>query len=268
MRPWVLLFACLAGAAEGATPVPPLACGDAAFHDRRIPDRAREALACFRQARLADPASVEAAWKFAAACQYVGYRLTEDRDEKLAILGEGRDVASAAALASPECAPCHFWAGINRALYGQASGIFRTIATLGIVRKNLERAAELDASYAYGGPDRVLGLIDQKVPGILGGSLKDAAAHFEKAIAAAPENPLNYLFLAKLQKEEREDLSAFKLVIERAQQRVKKPDAADIESFEAWNELVELGAVLEPVPDTAKDVKRDIGHVRSPVDDR
>ena len=179
------------------------------------------------------------------AAQFVGYRLTSEREQKLILFAEGRDAASLASISAPDCAPCHFWAGINRALYGEASGIFRAFATLGIVRQNLTRAAELDPSYAHGGPHRILGLIDQKLPGILGGSNSDAVQHFEKAIAAAPDNPLNYLFLAQLYRDEYKDEAAVRQVWERSQKKVRLPPASEIESMEAWNELKELGASVQ-----------------------
>ena len=160
-----------------------------------------------------------------------------DRDEKLALFAEGRDVATAASKKDPACGPCHFWAGIDRALYGETSGIFRTIATLGIVRENLARAAEIVPGYAFGGPDRVLGLIDQKVPGILGGSNSRAEEHFEKAIAAAPQNPMNYLFLAKFYRETLEDEPKYRATLERARLKVQVPSTEEVESYEAWEEL-------------------------------
>ncbi len=245
----------------------PKVCGDRAFALRRDAAKAQEAFKCYREAIEADPEDVEAAWRFAMACQFVGYRLVKDTDEKLKIFGEGRDIASAAAKAKPDCGPCHFWGGINRALFGETSGIFRAIATLGIVKRDLERAAELDPTYAYAGPDRILGLIDQKVPGILGGSDTEAAVHFEKAIALSPTNPLNYLFLARLEKNENENDVAFKAVLMRAKAHVKKPTELDVESYEAWNELKEMGAELEEVSSSAKDVKSDVRNLGSASSD-
>lgn len=231
---------------------------DAAFRLRRDPVKAKEALVCYREVLAKNPESAEAGWHVAMACQYLGHRLAKDDDEKLALFGEGRDVASAAAKKDPACGPCHFWAGINRALYGQTSGIFRTIATLGVVRENLERAAEIDATYAYGGPDRILGLINEKVPGILGGSNRDAEAHFEKAIAAAPQNPLNYLFLAKFFRETLEDDGKYRATMERAKQKVVAPAPDDVESFEAWQEMAEWGRRLssKKVSDASEGMER------------
>lgn len=262
-----LYLAFAAGTAAPQRPEDPKGCGDRAFVHRADPARAREAFECYRQAHEASPEDTEAAWRYSMACQFIGYRLTKETEDKLKIFAAGRDVASAAAKAKPDCGPCHFWGGINRALFGETSGIFRTIATLGIVKQDLERAAEIDPAYAYGGPDRILGLIDQKVPGILGGSDTDAAAHFEKAITLAPTNPLNYLFLARLQKDEIEDDAAFKAVLIRAKAMVKMPLKEDVESYEAWSELKALGAELEEIPSSAQDVKSEIRHLRSAMGD-
>jgi hypothetical protein len=241
--------------------------GDGAFRDRRNPKRAREALEIYREARQKDPKNAQVLWRLAMATQFVGHRLAKADDEKLELFGEGRDAATEAAKLDPDCGPCHFWAGINRAQYGSTSGIFRTIATLGIVRQNLERAAEIDPSYAFGGPNRVLGLIDQKVPGILGGSNSRAVEHFEKAIQAAPDSPLNYLFLAQHHRLEREDDAAFRETLKRAKQKVKVPPPAEVESYEAWRELTKITKESELVPEPAKKVDGHVGHVGRAVHD-
>jgi hypothetical protein len=228
------VFALGASLSRGASPV---ACGDAGFLARAKPGRAREALACYRQAHRAAPENNEVAWKLAMAAQFVGFRLSHDEDEKLALFAEGRDAASEAAKRDGNCGPCHFWAGINRALYGDAAGIFRMFATIGVVKEGLKRAAEIDPTYAHGGPDRVLGVLEQKVPGILGGSNRRAAEHFERAIQAVPTNPLNYLFLAKLQRDDLEDVAGLQTTLRRAKERVIEPPPDDVESYEAWAEL-------------------------------
>ena len=45
-------------------------------------------------------------------------------------------------------------------------------------------------------------MIEQAVPGVFGGSNSRARGYFEKAIETSPDEPLNYLALAKLLEEE------------------------------------------------------------------
>ena len=66
------------------------------------------------------------------------------------------------------------------------------------IESHLNRSADLNPSFAQAGALRVLGVIQQKLPGILGGSNERARDYFERSIAAAPNEPMNYLFLSKL----------------------------------------------------------------------
>src|SRR5205807_8794803 len=93
-----------------------------------------------------------------------------DEDEKKNLFAEGREAGLAAIEIDPKCGACHFWTAINMAPYGEAAGVFKMIFTLGSVNDHLKQAAEADPAYAYGGAYRVLGRIQEKLPGILGGS--------------------------------------------------------------------------------------------------
>lgn len=226
-------------ATHAASLTPATTEADQAFKERRVAERARHALTLYRQEMQRDPESIEIAWRLAMACQFVGYRLETDSERKLSLFREGKDAARWASRKKPDCVACHFWAAINMALLGDTAGPFRTLFLLKDILEHLERAAALDPSYAYGGPHRILGLVFQKLPGILGGSVSRAREELAKAIHAAPTSPLNYLFMAKLLKEELEDApNAANLV---AQARELPPPAIDdIESWEAWEELGRL----------------------------
>ena len=84
------------------------------------------------------------------------------------------------------------------ALYDKTIGILKMLFTLGEIKDHLRESSRVDPKYAYSGAYRLLGLIDQKLPGILGGDDDRAKDYFEKAIATSPDEPLNYEFLARL----------------------------------------------------------------------
>jgi len=229
---WCVAFHLLVGGI-GAAPL--LDKGDAAFRQRSSRDRAFEALALYREHFRQNPDDPESGWRVAMACQFVGHRLVENDDEKMALFKEGA-LAGERSLAHTRtpCAPCHFWTAINRALYGNAVGPLRMLSSLKAIRQNLKSAAEIAPDYAGGGPYRILGLIEQKLPALLGGSNRQARHYLEQAIEAAPDEPLNYLFLARLI-EENDPTGATKII--RRGLLAPSPSPERIESVEALQEL-------------------------------
>jgi hypothetical protein len=132
------------------------------------------------------------------ACYFVGFNIAGKKEEKKALFAEGRDAGLYALQHTTVSAEAYFWTAVNMALYGEAVGVVKMLFTLPTVRRYLQASAALDPSYAYGGANRILGKIDESLPALLGGSRERAAALYRKAIAAAPDEPLNYLFLARL----------------------------------------------------------------------
>lgn len=178
--------------------------GDAAFLGRADETRAREALATYRALFRRAPHDTDAAWRVAMGCYFVGLRLTADAAAKKELFAEGREAGLFAARAAPDCVPCHFWAAINMALYGETVGALKMLFSLGEIREHLVTVLRLDPAYAHAGAARLLGLIEQKLPGLLGGSRARARDYFLEAIRTAPDEPLNFLFMAELLGENRE----------------------------------------------------------------
>jgi hypothetical protein len=118
-------------------------------------------------------------------------------------------------------------------------GVLKMLFALGDLREHLNEVVKLDPRYAYGGAYRTLGLIDEKLPGILGGDNDRARDYYEKAIAVAPDEPLNFLYLARLQHEEYDDHAG---AAESARRGlgVPQPTPDRIEALEAIHDLEEL----------------------------
>lgn len=225
--------------------------GDRAYRERKLEARAREALRLYQAEWKKSPEDAEAAWRYSMASHFVGMRFESDADERIRLFGAGRDVGLKATRLSPNCAACHFWTAINMSLYGQEVGVFKMLFSLGDVREHLRATIALDPSYAYGGAHRVLGIISQKLPGILGGSDEKAVEEYELALKASPDEPLNYLFLARILMTE---MGKRERALELARQALglSPPTRDRVESVEAREELEALLHAESPLAVVAK----------------
>ncbi len=220
---------------------------DRAYKERAKEEKAQEALKLYRTAKPA----VDSLWRLSMACHYVGLHYTKESDEKIKLFREGKEAGLSAIKLDADCAPCHFWTAINMTLLGQQVGALRMLFALSDIRKHIQKIISLDPSYAYGGAYRLLGQIDQKLPGIAGGSNKAARQNFEKAIQLAPDEPLNYLLLARLLSEDMdEDEEA--LAIAKKGLALPKPSFERAESLKALEQMKQLVGKLEPSPGLKK----------------
>ena len=173
--------------------------GDNLFLSRSYYPNAIKALELYREYFTSHTEDAEAAWRVSMACYFAGYVIAKKNEDKKKIFAEGRDAGFASLKLNPDSAPACFWTAVNMALYGQTVGKIKMLFTVKTVRSLLEKSCKLDPAYAYGGAYRMLGKIEQELPGILGGSIRVAKKYYEEAIHVAPDEPLNYLFLADLQ---------------------------------------------------------------------
>jgi hypothetical protein len=171
---------------------------DALFIKRSDKPKAVEALEMYRKLYTVNPGDAEAAWRVSMACYFSGFEVARDKASKKSLFAEGRDAGLQSLKISTGSAPAYFWTAVNMALYGQTVGVLKMLFTLGTVRGYLENSVRLDPAYAYGGGYRILGKIEQELPGLLGGSNERARQYYGKAIEAAPDEPMNYLFMAEL----------------------------------------------------------------------
>ncbi len=210
--------------------------GDRVMRDRKNPESAKKGLELFRTAFKEDPKNPEHGWRLSMACYFVGNRLTPNEKDKEKIFAEGRDAGKKAAEVDPKCAPCQFWTAINMALYGDTVGVMKMLFTLDEIQTRLKKVIELDPSYVGSGAYRLLGIIQWKVPGILGGSDKRAREYLEKSIELSPNETLNYLFLARLLKDSFDDPAAAGAIARRGL-AVPADKLERIESIEAVEDL-------------------------------
>lgn len=187
-----------------------------------------EAISAYEHAVKEQPARLEAAWKLMRALFFKGEHVARTREEKQRVFGHGKEVAEAAvdrmaqraggrakldamspaqaakALAGvPEAAPIVLWAGVHWGLWGDNFGRIAA-ARQGVgdkIRRYAEIGIALDERYDEAAGHRLLGrLHDQapKVPFFTGWVDRDkAVSELRRAVALAPDNDLNQLYLAE-----------------------------------------------------------------------
>jgi len=186
-----------------------------------------EAITAYEQARKEQPERLEIYWKLLRAQHYRGEFVAITREQKQDVFGLARTVAEAGldrlarkaggrerldamapaaaakALAGiPEAAPLHLWAGIHWGLWGDNFGRLAA-ARQGVgerVRRYSEVVIAIDERYEFAGGHRLLGRLHTlapKVPFLTGWVDRGkAVAELRRAVALAPEYPLNAVFLA------------------------------------------------------------------------
>jgi tetratricopeptide (TPR) repeat protein len=230
----LLLGAVLALPAAAQTD--PVALGDAAWARRAEGHQGGraaagpidEAIAAYERAVREQPDRLEASWKLLRALFFKGEHVAQTNDAKQKIFGHGKEAAEAAvdrlaqkaggrakldamtpaqaakALAgAPEAAPVVLWAGVHWGLWGDAFGRIAA-ARQGVgdkVRRYAETGIALDETYDEAAGHRLLGRLHDlapKIPFVTGWVDHDkAVAELRRAVALAPENFLNQLYLAE-----------------------------------------------------------------------
>jgi tetratricopeptide (TPR) repeat protein len=219
--------------AQGADPV---AAGDAAWARRAEGHQGGRAaagpidaaIAAYERAVKEQPARLEASWKLLRALFFKGEHVAQSREDKQRVFGQGKEAAEAAvgrlaqrvggrakldamtpaqaakALSgNPDATPVILWAGVHWGLWGDSFGR-AAAARQGVgdkIRRYAETGIALDERYDEAAGHRLLGrLHDQapKVPFFTGWVDRDkAVAELRRAVALAPENFLNQLYLAE-----------------------------------------------------------------------
>ena len=188
----LVLIGCVAGPARGAEP------GGVRGVATNAVALAEANLVAARKLFATEPTNSLAAWQLGRACFTWGKAL-KDPNIQEKIYEEGVAACRRSLSLDPTCGPAHYYLGMN---VGRVADLKRNLAAFGMV-KEVERAflqaAKLDENYAYGGPDRNLGLLYWHAPGwpVSVGNKKLARKHLERAVKLAPDYPENRLNLAE-----------------------------------------------------------------------
>ena len=232
---WLGTAALLATAAAAEPPAALVAAGDAAW-DRRAEGRhgleaaagpIAAAVAAYEAALAEAPASVDVRQRLLRAVYFQGRFATSEAARRRALYARGRDLAeegldqlaadlglarldpadpeevAAAVAGRPEAVQLFFWAAAHWGLWGETNGLVAA-ARSGVaakVRRYAEAAIAIDEGFAAGGALRVRGRLHTEAPRIpLVTGWVDrgvAISSLERAVALAPEEPQNRLYLAE-----------------------------------------------------------------------
>jgi hypothetical protein len=177
-----------------------MAQADAAYAKREDVPQAKIAMITYQRLAESDPQhAVDAYWKAARAAWWVGDHAT-DRSEKMNIFLSGADFAKRALAINPESVEGHYWLACDEGSYGDTKGVMKSLSLVKPIRHEMAEVLRLNERYDDGGAWQVLGVVDYKVPGLMGGSKKRAKEELEKALAIGPNNPYNHYYLAEYYK--------------------------------------------------------------------
>lgn len=210
--------------AADSTPAPPgrevaaaarlealLADGDRALADRADPGRLRAALRAYQAAAAQRPGDPDVELRLARAEAFRALAATapaEVRDASEAsaraaeralrrqapawavAIDQGEDPAAAAARVDAGGAEALYWLALGTMRAAQATGYAAVLAVKDAAIAMMSRAAALDERLDGAGPHRALGAWRAMLPVAAGGGAAASRAHFDRARALAPGEPL------------------------------------------------------------------------------
>jgi len=169
--------------------------GDKLYAEMKDMATAEKAKAKYQEALLKATDRYDAYWRIARILYYIGSN-TEKKKSKKIIFSQGIYNAEKAVALKPEKPDGYYWLGVNYGVYGEARGVLKSLSLVDDIKDAMNKVIELDREYQDGGPDRVLGRVYFKVPGIAGGSKKKSLEHLLKSKELGPNDPLTRYYLA------------------------------------------------------------------------
>jgi tetratricopeptide (TPR) repeat protein len=169
---------------------------DALYADRANLASARRAADMWTAALAADPRDFEAAWKLARADYWLGGHAPDS--ERRAFLENGIEAGRKAAAAQPTRPEGHFWIAANMGTLAESFGLRQGLKYRKPVKEALETVLRLDPEFQQGSADRALGRWYFKVPGLFGGSDKQAENHLRASLKYNPNSTASHFFLAEV----------------------------------------------------------------------
>jgi tetratricopeptide (TPR) repeat protein len=169
--------------------------GDKLYSEMKDVETAKKALVLYQKALLAAEDRYESYWKISRINYYIGSN-TEKKKQKKIIFSKGIYNAKKAIGLEPEKPDGYYWLGVNYGVFGEAKGILKSLSLVKPIKEAMNKVIELNREYEDGGPDRVLGRVYFKLPGIAGGSKKKSLEHLLKSKEIGPNDVLTRVYLA------------------------------------------------------------------------
>jgi hypothetical protein len=147
--------------------------------------------------KLRPATDFDAAWKLARVEYWIGGHASEPSDRRAA-LEEGVTAGSRAVELNAKRPEGYFWRAANMGALAESFGITQGLKYRGRIKSDLETVLRIDPGWQQGSADRALGRWYAKVPGVFGGSDKDAEAHYRASLQYNPNSTASLFFLAEL----------------------------------------------------------------------
>jgi len=169
---------------------------DGLYAERASIEKARQAVAVLRRARMADYGNYEAIWKLSKYNYHLG---GHERDEprKLEAFREGIAAGEAAVRLAPDKPEGHFWLGANIGGRAKAQGALYALSSVPDIRREMETVIKLDEGFQAGSAYLALGQLDLELPDVLGGDPERATVELERGLKVGENNALLRLQLAR-----------------------------------------------------------------------
>jgi len=119
-------------------------------------------------------------------------------DEAAPVYEQAYKKAQEAVVVEPQSAAPHYYLGLTAAKIARHAGAFSKLKYVHETEREMQKVIQIEPGFSDAGAYRILGKIDYEMPGALGGSNKRAKEYLEKAVALAPGNALNHLYLAEV----------------------------------------------------------------------
>ena len=167
---------------------------DALYAQRHVPERSRE-IERILGAQL-QPDDYNWNWRAARFDHFRAMQAEANPGEARALFSRGAQRAHIAEGLEKDRVEAAFWAATCGLEAARLGGTLVAAAALARAQKQLNRAAQINESFHYAGPLRVLGRVTHLKPLLLGGSLDRALAFFERALQLWPQNSTTLLYYA------------------------------------------------------------------------
>jgi tetratricopeptide (TPR) repeat protein len=169
---------------------------DALYADRTNMTSAQRALEIWSGELKSQPGNFAVAWKLARMAYWLGTHGPDD--QRRSTLERGVEAARAAAASEPGKPEGPFWLAANMGALAESFGLRAGLKYRKPIKEALETVLRLDPAFQNGSADRALGRWYARVPGLFGGSNKEAEAHLKKSLQYDPDSTISHFFLAEL----------------------------------------------------------------------
>ncbi len=165
---------------------------DALWPQRGDMAKLKESMELYEKVLAQDSINVEALWRLSRACWWLGTHSPEE--QKLAIFEKGIEYGKRAILLKEDCAPCHYWLGVNYGVYGEAKGVLKSLSLVDPIREEMNRVIQLEPGFMHGGAYRILGRMAYKLPWFAGGEQKGIGGVPEKGLGIRSQQLFDQAF--------------------------------------------------------------------------